>query len=450
LHALRSFLAYLALFAAVLAFWPGMALAGALAVGLAVLLGWRDMRRVPRVVFSVAGLALVFALGRDAALVSEAAGNMTRLAGLVLSVMLLSSVLGRSRDLQRISASLFGGRPGSRYLSLAFGTALVSIPLNFGAVAVVGSLVSIPLNFGAVAVVGSLVSERLRRDGDSAATRNATRAVLRGFGASPTFSPLSISVVLTLTLLPGLSSLQLLSLAIPFAILMVFAGLVWREPETEPEFAPGAETAGLASWLRFGGLVLAICAGVFLLSHAYPISYAHAVTLSCLAVVLGSRLWAWSRGHNPPLVSMANVSNELAIVGGSAFIGSVISGAVLGQIQGGLVLPDGLWPVLAAAVPWVYFVAGLGGINPIVAGTLLGGILGSLWPESALIGLGIAMVTGWGITAFGTPFAANALIMERLTGYRAVDASFRWSLGLSLFGLTLASLLAAGLTAWLA
>lgn len=98
-----------------------MALAGALAVGLAVLLGWRDMRRVPRVVFSVAGLALVFALGRDAALVSEAAGNMTRLAGLVLSVMLLSSVLGRSRDLQRISASLFGGRPGSRYLSLAFG-----------------------------------------------------------------------------------------------------------------------------------------------------------------------------------------------------------------------------------------------------------------------------------------------------------------------------------------
>lgn len=85
-----------------------------------------------------------------------------------------------------------------------------------------------------------------------------------------------------------------------------------------------------------------------------------------------------------------------------------------------------------------------------MAGTLLGGILGSLWPESALIGLGIAMVTGWGITAFGTPFAANALIMERLTGYRAVDASFRWSLGLSLFGLTLASLLAAGLTAWLA
>jgi hypothetical protein len=60
------------------------------------------------------------------------------------------------------------------------------------------------------------------------------------------------------------------------------------------------------------------------------------------------------------------------------------------------------------------------------------------------------MVTGWGITAFGTPFAANALIMERLTGYRTRDASFRWSLALSLSGLCAASLLGFSLTLWLA
>ena len=95
-------------------------------------------------------------------------------------------------------------------------------------------------------------------------------------------------------------------------------------------------------------------------------------------------------------------------------------------------------------------VAGLGGMNPIVVGTLVGGILGSVWPGGAEIGLGIAMVTGWGIAAFGPPFAANSLIMERLTGYRARDASFRWSLTLSLSGLTLASLTACILTAWLA
>lgn len=427
---IRSLLAYLALFAATLGFWPVMGEAGALAVALAVMLGWGDMRRVPRVVCLVALALLVFALGRDPSLIDAAAVNMTRLAGLVLSVMLLSSVLARSRDLQRISASLFGGRPLPRYLSLAFGTALISVPLNFGS----------------VAVVGSLVADRIRRHGSSAATRNATRAVLRGFGASPTFSPLSISVVLTLTLLPQLDSLSLLLVAVPFAVLMLLAGLVWREPEPAESAVTDVEKAGPGSWLRFSGLIALVCAGVFVLGQDARISYAHAVTLSCLGVVLGARLLAWSRGRNPPLVSMANVSNELAIVGGSAFIGAIISGVVLAQTGVQSVAPDWPWPLLAAVVPWVFFGAGLAGINPIVIGTLSGGILGAVWPESALIGLGSAMVTGWGITALGTPFVANALIMERLTGYRALQASFRWSLPLSLSGLTAASLLAATLT----
>ncbi|EBA01424.1 hypothetical protein [Marinobacter sp. ELB17] len=445
---IRSALAYLALIAAILALLPSMAGLGAAAVSLAVILGWRDMRLVPKVVFLVAGFALAFALGRDPGMIAAAAENMSRLAGLVLAVMLLSSVLGRTSDLQKISASLFGGRPRVRYLSLAFGTAMVSIPLNFGS----------------VAVVGSVVGERIRSNGDSPSTRNATRAVLRGFGVSPTFSPLSISVVLTLTLLPGLGSLQLLMLTIPFSIVLLFSGLIWCEPEPESEIelvkvevsgasattSSGVSDAGLAPWFRFCALILAICVGVFLLSHQFQLSYAYAVTLSCMGAVIGARLLAWSRRTNPPLVSMANVSNELAIVGGSAFIGAVISAAVLGQISGDLNVPDWLWPVLAAAVPWVFFIAGLGGVNPIVIGTLAGGILGAVWPENVLVGLGFAMVTGWGITAFGTPFAANALIMERLTGYKAVDASLRWSFSLALSGLTVASALAAGLTLVLA
>ncbi|MDN6320487.1 MAG: hypothetical protein L0J77_12030, partial [Marinobacter sp.] len=420
----------IALFAAILALLPGMAGLGASAVSLAVILGWQDMRRVPKAVFTVAGLAMVFALGRDPDLINSAAGNMSRLAGLILAVTLLSSILSRTSDLQQISASLFSGNPSARYLSLSFGT----------------SLVSIPLNFGSVAIVGSLVGERVRSSGDSPATRNATRAVLRGFGVSPTFSPLSISVVLTLTLLPGLSSLQLLLFTIPFSAALILCGLIWREPETTQQTDTPENKAGLAPWLRFAALILVICAGVFVLSHQYQLSYAHAVTLSCIGAVLGARLLAWSRKTNPPLVNMANVSNELAIVGGSAFIGSVISGAVLGQISGDPSVPIWLWPVIAACVPWIFFVAGLAGVNPIVIGTLAGGILGVIWPDNALIGLGVGMVTGWGITAFGTPFAANALIMERLTGYKAMDASFRWNLRLSLTGLAAASLLASIMT----
>lgn len=424
---LRSVLAYVALAAALLAFLPGAEMLGAAAVALVVMLGWQDMRKVPRAVFIVAILALVFALGRDPALIGQAAANMSRLAGLVLAVMLLSSVLGRSGDLRRISASLFSGKPNTRYLSLAFGTALVSIPLNFGS----------------VAVVGSLVAERIRSRGDSPETRNATRAVLRGFGSSPAFSPLSISVVLTLTLLPGLGIFSLLALAIPFSVALILAGLLWRVPEPKHTEVAAEQTAGWASWTRFGGLILAICAGVFVFTHSYSLSYAHSVTLSCMAAVIAARLLSWLQRQNPPLVNMGNVSNELAIVGGSAFIGAVISGAVLGQVSGSPEWPLWAWALLAASVPWAYFVAGLLGVNPIVVGTLVGGILGAVWPSEAVLGLGIGMVTGWSVTAFGTPFAANALIMERLTGYPARDASLRWSLALSVSGLAIAGLLAA-------
>ncbi len=430
---LRSALAYVALIAAVLATLPGMAFLGAVAVSLAVSLGWQDMRRVPRAVFSVAVLAMAFAFGRDPGLLEVAAGNMTRLAGLILSVMLLSSVLAGSRDLQRISTSLFSGKPGTRYASLAFGTALVSVPLNFGS----------------VAVVGSLISERIRHSGDSAATRNSTRAVLRGFGVSPIWSPLSISVALTLTLLPTLGGAQLISLSLPFAMLVLLAGFLWREPESQ--LATGsADSAGAAAWLRFGGIILGICIGVFLFSHVYQLSYARSVTLSCLAAVIIG--WALSlfAGNTPRPPTMANVSNELAIVGGSAFIGSVISAVVLGQVDGDMGLPGWAWPILAALVPWSFFLAGLAGANPILTGTLIGGILGPAWPPGAVLGLGFAIVTGWGITAFGTPFAANALIMERLTGYRARDASLRWSLALSLIALSAASAVAVGLTVLLA
>ena len=431
---LRSALAYVALLSAILASLPGMTYLGAAAAGATVLLGWQDMRNVPRAVFVVALAMLVFALGYDPELIETASGNMTRLAGLMLAVMLLSNVLARTEDLQLISVSLFGGEPLARYLSLAFGT----------------SLVSVPLNFGSVAVVGSLVGERIRRNGDSESTRNATRAVLRGFGVAPMFSPLSISVVLTLTLLPQVSLLSLLLLAVPFSVVMVLAGLHWREPEPLQSTERSVNRAGAGSWLRFGGLILAICVGVLWLSHRFGLSYAHAVALSCLAAVLLYRILGWLKRENPPLASMANVSNELAIVGGSAFIGAVLSGVVLGQISGQPELPVWLWALLAAGVPWVFFAAGLAGMNPIIIATLIGGILGSLWPGAAQLGLAIAMVTGWGITAFGTPFAANALIMERLTGYRTRDASFRWSLALSLSGLCAASLLGFSLTLWLA
>lgn len=429
---LRSLLAYVALLCGVLSFLPGAVALGAGCVVLAVGLAWRELRLVARMLLCLVlvGGSLAAALQPSALL--AASENMTRLSALILTVILLSSVLGNSRDLLRISGSLFSGRPLARYYSLAFGTGLLAVPLNFGS----------------VGVVGSLIGRRIREHGDSATTRNAVRAVVRGFAASPICSPLSISIVITVTLLPGLQSWELIALSLPLG-LMILLGSAWqREPEVRAPSDADEARSGVLPWLRFAGIIGLICAGVFLLSSLAGMGYSKAVTLSCFAAVVIGFAARGVRSRSLELPSMAPFSNELVIVGGSAFIGALISLLALGLLGDSLSLPRWAWPVLAMLVPWGFYAGGLVGFNPIVVGTLIGGVLGPLWPAEAILGLGIAMVSGWGITAAGSPYAANSLLLERLTGYPARSIGFYWNLRLSLVLLVLTGSLAAGLTLW--
>ena len=109
-------------------------------------------------------VAAVLALPDGPVVLIDAADAMTRLTALILTVMLLSSVLGRFPDLGRISGSLFGGL--WPLLQPFPGHGLLSVPLNFGSV-------------GWWCPGG----RPHPRAGDSAVTRNAARATLRGFGA---------------------------------------------------------------------------------------------------------------------------------------------------------------------------------------------------------------------------------------------------------------------------
>lgn len=431
---LRSLLAYIALLCGVLSFVPGATVIGAVCVVLAVLLAWRDLRLVARMLFLFVVLGAATAAVLQPTALLAASENMTRLSALILTVMLLSSVLGNASDLLRISGSLFSGRPLARYYSLAFGTGLLSVPLNFGS----------------IGVVGSLIGHRIREKGDSVMTRNAVRAVLRGFAVSPICSPLSISVVMTVTFLPGLHSWELIALSLPMGILILLGGAWQREPEAQ-ELPAGDDTrAGLWPWVRFAGIIALICAGVFTLSGLAGQSYSKSVTLSCFAAVVIGFAIRGVRTRRLDLPSMAPVSNELIIVGGSAFVGALISQLALNLLGEDVRFPGWAFPVMALLVPWVFYVGGTGGFNPIIIGTLVGGVLGPLWPGEAVLGLGIAMVSGWGITAAGSPYAANSLLMERLTGYPARHIGLYWNFRLSMVLLVLTGTLASGLTVWLA
>ena len=58
--------------------------------------------------------------------------------------------------------------------------------------------------------------------------------------------------------------------------------------------------------------------------------------------------------------------------------------------------------------------------------------------------------SGWGVTIAGTPYSANALLLERLTGYPARVGALRWNWPLSAAALLVAGGLGALLTLLLA
>lgn len=427
-------LTYVTLFAGVFSSLPAAAPVGAIAVSLAAALGWRDLHRIPQMICALSVVCGLIALATARETLFGAAENMTRLSALLITVMLLSAVLGRSRDLASISRSLFLGKPLARYFSVTLGTTFLSIPMNFGS----------------VGVVASMVRDEMDRNGDSAMTRNAARGVLRGFGASPICSPLSVSVVITLTFLPSLQAWQLIAVSLPLAFAYLVCGSLFLDKEdlaaSEATVQPVSLLGNVAPWLRFAAIIGCICVATFTLSGVADLNYSRAVILSCLgAIILGLIIYR-ERGEALAIPSIAPISNELVIMGGSAFVGVLIGKFALIIMGGAISIPDWAFPVVAFLVPFLFFLSGMGGLSPIVIGSLIGAILSPIWPAKAALGLAIAMVSGWGFTVAGTPFSANSLLLAKLTGYNARVAAKCWNLNLSLTFITGAGLLAAILT----
>jgi hypothetical protein len=436
----RSVFAFLALLAGLLPTSAHAELLGAPLVLIAVLAGWHDLRRVSRVLLLLVGASGMAAWLWAPQLLVSASANTTHITALVVAVMLLSATLSTSRDLSVLSGSLFAGRPLPRYLGMSFATGFLAVPLNFGS----------------VGVMSAMVARVKQLRGDSSLTRNAARAVLRGFALSSICSPLSIAVVITLTFLPGLGLHQLIAVSLPFGVLYLLLGSVFREPEGLPAATADPVLSGTASnapallpWLRFTFYIAAICLSAWALSSFAQMRYSRAVALSCVGAVALGWLLKRLRGEPGGLPSMAQVSNELVVMCGSAFLGVLAGGAGLYLMGLDFRLPLWAGPLVAFAVPWALFLAGMAGLNPIVTGTLIGAMLAPIWPPSALLGLGAGMVSGWGLTVAGTPYSANSMLLSRITGYDAHTAALQWNLRLSLCSLCLAGLMAASLTHWL-
>jgi hypothetical protein len=336
----------------------------------------------------------------------------------------------------RQAARIVASRPrGARYVFVTLGTHIFAIFLNFGA--------------------ASLMATLLSQSRDTILRQNAledlTLAILRGFAAMPMWSPLALSTIITLSILPEVGYFEVLPLGIAAAVVYIGAGyLLTRGRSPQPDLAKVLPSRADQLVLgRVVALVALLVAVAFALHRLAMLSMPASVLV---AVLIFSVSWwalqAWEgvapRLHHELAVTAEAGVNEIVIVSGAGFLGALIAEAIT-TFQGAMLSPPAAAiPAIIALVPAAMVGAGLWAINPIVSASILLGVLHPLVPEPALVWLALAAIVGWGITAASSPFTANVLITTRILDLEAGRMARSCNRTLTLLALVMIGLTCAG------
>ncbi|MEI4261559.1 hypothetical protein [Roseovarius sp. D0-M9] len=378
-------------------------------IALAVL-NRHQLNRPARIIGSIVTVLFLWGWIAGWLAASDAMSRVIFLGAFLIALGMLSRSASRAPDIRR-AASIVASRPrGARYLFVTFGTHIFAIFLNFGA--------------------ASLMATLLAQSRDTLMRQNAvedlTLAMLRGFAAMPMWSPLALSTIITLSILPEVDYFQILPFGIGAGVLYVAAGYFFsKSAAAQPDLA-----RALPSLPEQMILVRVVLRVVFLVAVAFGLNQLAELSMpaSVLLGVLAFSLSWWAlqtwigtapKLHHELAVTAETGVNEIVIVSGAGFLGAVIANAIA-SFDGALSAPPDLFlPAIIALVPAGMVCAGLWAINPIVSASIVLGVLHPLVPEPALVWLALAAIIGWGITAASSPFTANVLITSRIMGLEA-------------------------------
>ncbi len=375
------------------------------------------------------GALTAFAAGAGPVLLA-ALDRVAFFAALLTGLAFLREAGLTSPLLSRVGTSLVSQAPGLRYAVVSVGSHLASIVLNFGVMPLLGSA--------------------FQRDGSAAGggcprvRRRMNLALLRGFAAMTMWSPLSLSFAVTIASIRSVEWEHLVPLGMMMAALfMVFGWVLDRATGRDEGASPPTVVAGRLSPLRdLLFLVSGVMLTVIVASYGLATSLLDAVIV-CSPVLgiawlvvqswdggaMGAVGAAFRRLRARSPVMLPSYRNEIVILGGASFIGTVIAAFVpVGAVQDALVplsLPPGVLVVLLA---WTIIVAGQFGLGPLIVVTVLGAAI----PDPAVYGvhpllLGCAFMGGWGLAVGSAPVAAGILTLSNMAGVRASTIGRQWN-----------------------
>lgn len=429
--------------------WAELAAALLLVGGLA---SFALSARAARLSFVAVGLLLVTWAGLTRA--DWAQATLTALSrggfiiGLFTALSALRSAAIGSQAILDCGRFLARQPPGRRYLALTVGGHLFGLILLYGSISLLGGL--------AAESTARETNDELRR----ARLRRMLLAIQRGFISTLCWSPLALSLAVTLSVVEGASWNAAVGFCLVSAVLMM--GLGWLlDTLLRPNLSalPPPRAAETDRWLvrlRPLLILLAVVVGsVFALHLGTGVAVTGAVMVVVPMVAAG---WVLILPPTLPGGRMANLTarmgqfatrdlagyaGEIILLFMAGFIGSLGAFLLVPIMQAHgpdlTAIPPAL---LLAALVWIVPLTGQLGMNPILAVSLLVPLL----PSPEVLGIHptamvLAITGGWAVSGNTSPFTASVLLVGSIGGVAARHVGLVWN---GLYAVVTAILL----TAW--
>jgi len=386
-----------------------------------------------RRIFVIVGLALLAtaALTRPDWLAIAEAGLQSAafIAAFFTASATLRNASATSRSIAESGRFLAQQPPGRRYAALTAG----------------GHLFGIVLLYGAIALLGTLAETSARRESDPHIRRIRIRrmilAIQRGFISTLCWSPLTFSMAISTTLVPGANWSDAAVLGVIGSVIM--AGTGWaldtifkpRLAGPRPKVQPSGSWASLTPMFVLLVILLSTVGGLSLATGLRAVAVVLvvvpllAVGWIALQTTAGGRLAEVKRrtvGYSQDLFSYRS---ELVLLVMAGFIGTVGSRLVLPLVAGSsadlMAVPT--WAILVAIV-WIIPLAGLIGMNPILSVSLMAPLL----PHADALGVSptvvvIAITSGWALSGASSPYTATTLLVGVLGKVSAWRVGLSWN-----------------------
>ncbi|HSG55603.1 MAG TPA: hypothetical protein VLA45_09110, partial [Paracoccaceae bacterium] len=312
-----------------------------------------------------------------------------------------------------------------------------------------GHLYGLLLTYGALGLLGGMAEANARTEPNAEIRtirlRRMLLAIQRGFVSTLPWSPLSLAIAISTSVVPDAPWSQAVWPCAVSALILALTG--WAlDTAFKPRLSAPAPVRSKpeGTWAVLLPLVLLLVIFAVAVGGLHVATEIRAAGVVMLVVPLIAVIWIViqhaGKGGLPAAASqvgfyvtrkLPDYRSELILLIMAGFIGAM-GGSVLVPVVAALGLDMSVIPgwIILVAMVWVIPVTGQLGMNPILSVSLLVPLL----PDAATMGVEpvdiiVALTAGWGLSGASSPYTATTMMIGSLGGVSASHVGVKWNGG---------------------